>query len=143
MRRQRSRPDRLTQPGHTQDRQTPPPAGPGLCGRERGGAVTHALAAAALDFCGVDAAGLDKLNRQFLAVLCKQFGGGPLGLWTLAASIGEETSTVDEVIELYLLEIGLSARTQRGRVATEATWAHLGLEPGAKGAPAVTQAALL
>jgi Holliday junction DNA helicase RuvB len=107
------------------------------------GVVNDAVAVAALDFCGVDAAGLDKLDRQFLTVLCKQFGGGPVGISTLAASIGEETETVDEVIEPFLLKIGLLARTPRGRVATEATWAHLGLAPGPKATPAVTQAVLL
>jgi Holliday junction DNA helicase RuvB len=110
-----------------------------------GGAITGSVAAAALDFYGVDERGLDKLDRLYLSALCGQFRGGPVGLSTLAAAIGEETETVDEVIEPYMLKIGLLARTSRGRMATEAGWCHLGLEhPGnAAAGPSTAQVALL
>jgi Holliday junction DNA helicase RuvB len=62
-------------------------------------------------------------------MLCRQFGGGPVGLSTLAVAVGEERETVEEVAEPFLVRLGLLARTPRGRVATAAAWAHLGLTP--------------
>lgn len=91
-------------------------------------------AAAALDMYDVDERGLDRLDRSVLLALCTKFGGGPVGLSTLAISVGEETETVEEVAEPYLVREGLLGRTARGRVATPAAWAHLGLTPP-EGAP--------
>lgn len=85
-------------------------------------------ARAALDVYEVDLRGLDRLDRAVLGALCQRFGGGPVGLSTLAVSVGEEPQTVEEVAEPFLVREGLMARTPRGRVATDAAWAHLGLE---------------
>jgi Holliday junction DNA helicase RuvB len=77
----------------------------------------------------VDDLGLDKVDRAILHAVCARFGGGPVGLSTLAVSVGEETDTVEEVYEPFLLQLGLLMRTPRGRVATSAAWQHLGLVP--------------
>lgn len=77
----------------------------------------------------MDARGLDRLDRAVLQALLKLFGGGPVGLSTLAVAVGEERETVEEVAEPFLVREGLLARTPRGRVATPAAWAHLGLTP--------------
>lgn len=90
--------------------------------------ITAADAAAALDVFGVDKLGLDRTARELLHTLCTQFGGGPTGLTTLAAAIGDTPDTVAEVLEPHLLRCGLIARTPRGRVATRAAYEHLGLE---------------
>jgi Holliday junction DNA helicase RuvB len=82
---------------------------------------------AALDAFGVDALGLDAADRELLTGLCQQFGGGPVGVGTLATALGETTSTLEEVHEPYLMRVGLLARTPRGRVATPAAYTHLGL----------------
>jgi len=92
------------------------------------GRVTTAMASAGLALFGVDPAGLDKVDRAILDAVCRRFGGGPVGLSTLAVSVGEETETVEEVYEPYLLQLGMLMRTPRGRVATPAAWQHLGLE---------------
>jgi Holliday junction DNA helicase RuvB len=81
----------------------------------------------ALALFEVDELGLDKVDRAILAAVCVGFGGGPVGLSTLAISVGEETETVEDVYEPYLLRLGLLQRTPRGRAATAAAWAHLGL----------------
>ncbi|QKD80636.1 MULTISPECIES: Holliday junction branch migration DNA helicase RuvB [Actinomyces] len=91
-------------------------------------------ARAALAVFEVDALGLDRLDRQVLEALCSRFGGGPVGLATLAVSVGEEPETVETVAEPYLVREGLVVRTPRGRAATPAAYAHLGLEPPAEGA---------
>jgi Holliday junction DNA helicase RuvB len=93
------------------------------------GAVTRRTAAAALEVYEVDARGLDRLDRAVLHALLTLFGGGPVGLSTLAVAVGEERETVEEVAEPFLVREGLLARTPRGRVATGAAWAHLGLAP--------------
>ena len=93
------------------------------------GVVTRDLARAALELFEVDESGLDRLDRAVLDVLCRRFGGGPVGVSTLAVAVGEERETVEEVAEPFLVRSGLLARTPRGRVATAAGWAHLGLEP--------------
>ncbi|MEO5653564.1 MAG: Holliday junction branch migration DNA helicase RuvB [Marmoricola sp.] len=95
------------------------------------GVVTRALARAALDLFEVDESGLDRLDRAVLDALCRRFGGGPVGASTLAVAVGEERETVEEVAEPFLVRRGLLARTPRGRVATAAGWAHLGLRPPA------------
>jgi Holliday junction DNA helicase RuvB len=93
------------------------------------GVVTEAVAAAALDLLEVDEAGLDRLDREILRALCEKFGGGPVGLGTLAVAVGEEPDTIEDVYEPYLLQRGLVERTPRGRCATRRAWSHLGLEP--------------
>jgi len=93
------------------------------------GVVTRAVAREALTLFEVDEQGLDKVDRSILGAICHRFGGGPVGLSTLAISVGEETDTVEDVYEPYLLQLGLLKRTPRGRVATLAAFAHLGLPP--------------
>jgi Holliday junction DNA helicase RuvB len=95
------------------------------------GVVTAAVADAALELLEVDATGLDRLDREILRTLCDLFAGGPVGLSTLAAAIGEEQDTLEDVYEPYLLQCGLIMRTPRGRVATPRAYAHLGLSPPA------------
>jgi holliday junction DNA helicase RuvB len=91
------------------------------------GRVDVAVAEAALELFEVDRLGLDKLDLALLRVLCERFGGAPVGLATLAVSVGEEQDTVEDVAEPYLLQLGFLQRTPRGRVATPAAFAHLGL----------------
>ncbi|GAA4976528.1 Holliday junction branch migration DNA helicase RuvB [Yinghuangia aomiensis] len=93
------------------------------------GRVSREIASLALDVYEVDASGLDRLDRSVLHALVTLFGGGPVGLSTLAVAVGEETETVEEVAEPFLVRSGLLARTPRGRVATAAAWKHLGLVP--------------
>jgi Holliday junction DNA helicase RuvB len=95
------------------------------------GAVTSGIAAEALELLGVDAAGLDDFDRQILRAVCQTFAGGPVGLSTLAAAVGEEADTIEDVYEPYLLQGGYLQRTPRGRAAGPQAWTHLGLEaPG-------------
>ena len=91
------------------------------------GVVTRPVARAALELYEVDESGLDRLDRAVLSALVHRFGGGPAGLSTLAVAIGEEPETVEVVAEPFLVRAGLIARTPRGRVATPAAWAHLGV----------------
>ena len=91
------------------------------------GTVNRAVAQAALDLYEVDELGLDRLDRAVLDVLVRRFGGGPVGVSTLAVAVGEERETVEEVAEPFLVRNGFLARTPRGRVATPSAWAHLGL----------------
>ncbi|MDT7540035.1 MAG: holliday junction helicase RuvB [Actinomycetota bacterium] len=93
------------------------------------GVVTRPIARAALAVYDVDELGLDRLDRAVLEALVKRFGGGPVGLSTLAVAVSEEPETVEEVAEPFLVRTGLVQRTPRGRVATPAAWAHLGLRP--------------
>ena len=98
------------------------------------GIVTQEVADAALAMLEVDELGLDRLDREILAAVCHKFDGGPVGLSTLAVAVGEETDTLEDVYEPYLLQLGLLKRTPRGRVATSGAWRHLGLEaPSAPG----------
>jgi Holliday junction DNA helicase RuvB len=99
------------------------------------GVIDEAVAAAALDLFEVDPLGLDKLDIALLGALCRRFGGGPVGLSTLATSIGEDPDTVEEVTEPYLIQLGFIQRTPRGRVATPSAFAHLGLPVPAGLAP--------
>jgi holliday junction DNA helicase RuvB len=89
-------------------------------------------ARAALEVYAVDERGLDRLDRSVLEALCLRFGGGPVGLSTLAVAVGEEPETVETVAEPFLVREGLLGRTPRGRVATAATWQHLGLAEPAR-----------
>ncbi|MFF7227868.1 Holliday junction DNA helicase subunit RuvB [Streptomyces sp. 2333.5] len=93
------------------------------------GLITREIASQALKVYEVDARGLDRLDRAVLTALLKLFGGGPVGLSTLAVAVGEERETVEEVAEPFLVREGLLARTPRGRIATPAAWTHLGLVP--------------
>lgn len=129
-----------------------PPAAKEIAGRSRGtpricnrllrrvrdyaqvgghGTVEVRVAHEALELYEVDALGLDRLDRAVLRALCGLFGGGPVGLSTLALAVGEEMDTVSEVAEPFLIREGLMMRTPRGRVATPAGWEHLGLRPPA------------
>jgi Holliday junction DNA helicase RuvB len=102
------------------------------------GVVTRQVARAALELYEVDDNGLDRLDRGVLAALVRRFGGGPVGLSTLAVAVGEEAETVEVVAEPFLVREGLMIRTPRGRVATPAAWEYLGLvapEPGGTGQP--------
>lgn len=95
------------------------------------GRIDLNVARAALDLYEVDELGLDRLDRAVLEALCRTFGGGPVGLSTLAVAVAEEGETVEEVAEPFLVRMGFLARTPRGRVATPAAWQHLGLTPPA------------
>jgi holliday junction DNA helicase RuvB len=94
-----------------------------------GGIVTGQIASAALDLLEVDEQGLDRLDREILFAICEKFGGGPVGLSTLAVAVGEEQDTIEDVYEPYLLQRGFIERTARGRAATRRAFEHLGL-PG-------------
>lgn len=92
------------------------------------GIVRLETARAALQLYEVDEQGLDRLDRAVLDALCRRFGGGPVGLGTLAVAVGEERETVEEVHEPFLVRSGFLARTPRGRIATPAAWRQLGLQ---------------
>ena len=98
------------------------------------GRIDTEVAAAALDMLEVDALGLDRLDREILRTVCEKFGGGPVGLSTLSIAVGEESDTLEDVYEPYLLQQGLIMRTPRGRVCTPAAFEHLGLEAPREGA---------
>ena len=91
--------------------------------------ITRAIADKALGRLDVDAQGLDEMDRRYLRLLAESHGGGPVGVETIAAALAEERDAIEEVLEPYLLQQGLIARTPRGRLLTEAAWAHLGLRP--------------
>ena len=93
------------------------------------GRITQEVAAFALDLLEVDQYGLDQVDRRILLTLIQKFQGGPVGLDTLAAAIGEDSGTIEDVYEPYLLQHGFLSRTPRGRVATERAYGHLGLTP--------------
>lgn len=92
------------------------------------GIITESVAVTALDLMDVDRLGLDHIDRNMLNTMIQKFGGGPVGLDTLAAAIGEDPGTIEDVYEPYLIKNGLINRTPRGRVATELAYHHLGLE---------------
>jgi Holliday junction DNA helicase RuvB len=91
------------------------------------GHVDADVAAEALDMLEVDQLGLDRLDREILRTICQKFEGGPVGLSTLAVAVSEESDTIEDVYEPYLLQRGLIKRTPRGRVATSAAFDHLGM----------------
>lgn len=93
------------------------------------GTVNQATAKGALAVFGVDDRGLDKVDRAILSAICGQFAGGPVGLSTLAISVSEQTETIEDVYEPFLIQQGMIARTPRGRVAMPSAWRHIGLEP--------------
>jgi holliday junction DNA helicase RuvB len=91
------------------------------------GRISVAVARSGLELFEVDEEGLDKVDLAILGAIVRRFGGGPVGLSTLAASVGEETDTIEDVYEPYLLQLGFLSRTPRGRVATERAYRHLGV----------------
>jgi len=93
------------------------------------GSITRESAIAGCELFGVDKLGLDHLDRKILEVLCIRFEGQPVGLSTLAVSLGEEPDTLEDVYEPYLLRSGLILRTPRGRIPSAAAWRHLGVSP--------------
>jgi Holliday junction DNA helicase RuvB len=96
------------------------------------GRITRAMADAALKMLDVDPVGFDLMDRKLLEAVVHRFDGGPVGLDNVAAAIGEEPDTIEDVIEPYLIQQGFLQRTPRGRVATLLAWRHLGLtRPGA------------
>jgi holliday junction DNA helicase RuvB len=107
------------------------------------GVVSAQLAADALALLDIDARGLDAMDRQLLRAIAEHHAGGPVGLATMAATVSEPIETVEDVVEPYLMQIGLLARTPRGRVLTASGWEHLGMTPPASGAsPPVQQPGL-
>ncbi len=94
-----------------------------------GGVVSAAAADTALALLEIDELGLDRLDRDLLRALCVKFEGAPVGLSTLAVTVGEEQDTVEDVYEPYLLQCGLMKRTPRGRAATRRAYEHLGVDP--------------
>ena len=105
------------------------------------GAVSRAVAEQALDMLDVDRKGFDAMDRRLLETIMEKFSGGPVGLESLAAAVGEESDTIEDVIEPYLIQQGYVMRTPRGRVATPNAYSHFGL-PVPAGAAADRQAAL-
>ena len=97
------------------------------------GVITRDIAKSALAVYDVDELGLDRLDRAVLSALTRSFGGGPVGVSTLAVAVGEEATTVEEVCEPFLVRAGMIARTPRGRVATAQAWTHLGHDPARRG----------
>lgn len=96
---------------------------------KKSGEITEEVAGEALQLFQVDPCGLDWTDRRMLSVIIEQFNGGPVGLETVAAATGEDTQTIEEVYEPYLMQIGYLQRTPRGRVATPAAYKHLGFKP--------------
>jgi Holliday junction DNA helicase RuvB len=102
------------------------------------GTINEATAREGLQVFGVDGLGLDKVDRAILGAICNQFGGGPVGLSTLAISVGEQPETVEDMYEPFLIQQGMIARTPRGRIAMPAAYQHLGLTmPAADKPPAL------
>src|SRR5690606_22629484 len=93
------------------------------------GIITRQVADDALQRLNVDQFGLDDMDSRILAAIIEKFGGGPVGLTTIAAAVGEDAATVEEVYEPYLMQQGFLERTSRGRVATPRAWQRLGITP--------------
>ena len=91
------------------------------------GTITESVAQETLDLLNVDSLGLDSTDRMLLTHLIEDFGGGPVGMETLAVSMGEDNGTIEDLVEPYLIQTGLLARTSRGRIATQKAYEHLGL----------------
>jgi Holliday junction DNA helicase RuvB len=96
------------------------------------GVITQVVAKEALDTLDVDGKGLDLMDRKLLDAIINRFGGGPVGVENLAAAIGESRDTIEDVIEPFLIQEGYLQRTPRGRLATQITYAHFGLQPSSK-----------
>ncbi len=97
------------------------------------GEITQQVAAEALSLMGIDALGLDELDRRYLLAIIEKFGGGPVGLETIAASINEEADTIEDVVEPYMLQLGFIERRPRGRIATPHAYRHLGFRSNGSG----------
>ena len=97
------------------------------------GIIDYEVGCEALSLFEVDEMGLDKVDKMILRAIIEKFGGGPVGVNTLAVSVGEEIDTIEEVYEPYLLQVGFIQRTPRGRVATKNAYRHLGLDKGSEG----------
>jgi Holliday junction DNA helicase RuvB len=95
------------------------------------GRITQETAVSALDLLEIDGLGLDDLDRRVLLTIIEKFGGGPVGLDTIGASISEESDTIMDVVEPYLLQLGFLSRTARGRIATPHAYKHLNITPPA------------
>lgn len=93
------------------------------------GEITKEIAEIALGRLEIDALGLDSLDRRMLNMIIKGYGGGPVGLETIASAIGEEAVTLEDVCEPFLMQLGFLGRTPRGRIATRLAYEHLGLVP--------------
>lgn len=93
------------------------------------GAITKPITEESLDMLEIDPLGLDAVDRRILSIMIENFGGGPVGLSTLAASTQEEVSTIEEVHEPFLMQVGMLARTPRGRIVTDKAYTHLGFDP--------------
>jgi len=93
------------------------------------GNVSAALATDALDLLEIDDRGLDAMDRQLMRAIAEHHGGGPVGLATMAATVSEPVETIEDVVEPYLMQIGMLARTPRGRQLTPSGWEHLGMKP--------------
>jgi Holliday junction DNA helicase RuvB len=93
-----------------------------------GGSVTYNVANQALDLLNVDEHGFDMMDRKLLLAIIQKFDGGPVGLDSIAAAVGEERDTIEDVIEPYLIQQGFIMRTSRGRVATKQAWLHFGFD---------------
>ena len=93
------------------------------------GTITHVVAAAAMDMLKIDPEGFDMLDRRLLGTIIDSFGGGPVGVESLAAALSEERGTIEDVLEPYLIQQGFLVRTARGRMATSKAYLHLGLAP--------------
>jgi Holliday junction DNA helicase RuvB len=103
------------------------------------GRVTRAMAEAAMQMLNVDAQGFDAQDRRLLLTVIEKFDGGPVGVDSLAAAIGEERGTIEDVLEPYLIQQGFLMRTPRGRMATRHAWLHCGLQPPARSADAALE----
>jgi len=97
------------------------------------GTITQTIAAQALAMLDVDPEGFDVMDRKLLEAVIHRFDGGPVGVDNIAASIGEDAGTIEDVIEPYLIQQGFLQRTPRGRMATQAAWRHLGLQAPPQG----------
>jgi Holliday junction DNA helicase RuvB len=102
-----------------------------------GGRITRAAASAALEMLRVDEGGYDELDRRLLRLILEQFDGGPVGVESLAAALAEDRDTIEDVLEPYLIQQGLMARTARGRTATAKAWRYFGLTPPRGAEPAM------
>ena len=105
------------------------------------GVITYEAAREGCSLFGVDDLGLDRLDRDLLDTLCRKFAGQPVGLTTLAVSVHEDAETIEDVVEPFLMQVGLIQRTARGRIATEAAFAHLGIPQGFGGGVRATTVA--
>ncbi len=103
---------------------------------EGDGVVTGEIAISAMDLLQVDPNGFDAMDRRLLQTIIEKFDGGPVGIESLSAAIGEERGTIEDVIEPYLIQQGFMMRTARGRVATKNAYLHLGLAAPASAEPA-------